>query len=158
MFQQIRRVFFRIRIYLSALRTGIFGVALVCATWVFAAPPSQLETDRLSLSSADTAQHEGLRTHRMAKLLMVVGTDRFYQMVADQSGTGISALEVRLNIIAAAEGVPVAQYNANATPEVSTEIATDTQLSNANTALDIDQIQKNSVRAGGAKFMSARTD
>lgn len=103
----LRQVLFKFRVYLGALRTGIFGFALVCAAWVFAAPPSQSEIARLNLNAPDTAQHEGLRAHRIAKLLILVPSDRLYELAANRSGTGMSADDFRLGVILAAEGTPL---------------------------------------------------
>ena len=107
MLSHLRHVFFRFRVVLGAIRNGIYGLALVCAGWIFVAPPSPSEIARLDLPPSATAQNDALRAHRMAKLLMMVGTDRMYDLVADRSDTGLSADEVRLGVILAAEGTPL---------------------------------------------------
>lgn len=104
MIQALRQTFFRFRVLLGALRTGIYGFAVVCAAWIFAAPPSADEIARLALPSAATASHKGVRTHRMAKLLMMIDSDQLYTMAARRTDPALTAADIRLNVILAAEG------------------------------------------------------
>ncbi|MEL6573481.1 MAG: hypothetical protein AAFQ64_17615 [Pseudomonadota bacterium] len=152
----IRRVLFRIRTVLGALRAGIYGLAVVCAAWIFLAPPSQTEASLLDLPSQTTHWNRDLRSHRMAKLLTIVGTDRIYGIVANRSGTGLTADQVRQSVDAVANGQPT-QNIVTARSVAIAESSRLIEIQDTN-ASDIDDIQKAAVRAGGAKFVPARSD
>lgn len=155
MFRAIRQVFFRIRVFFGALRAGILGLAAVGAGWIFLAPPSATEAALLDLPQETSSFNGELRAHRMAKLLTVVGTDQIYEMVASRVGNGLTADMVRQNVDAVATGAPsqvVVTTQSVAIAESSRLLYIEDETP------DIDQIQKNAVRAGGAKFVTARTD
>lgn len=156
MFREIRRILFRIRTVLSALRTGIYGLVAVCAAWIFLAPPSQTEAALLNLPTQSTHWNTELRSHRMAKLLTIIGTDRIYEIVADRSGTGLTGDQVRQSVDAVANGQPTQ----NIVTARSVALAESSRLIEVQdtSAPDIDDIQKAAVRAGGAKFVPARSD
>ena len=96
----------------------------------------------------------------MAKLLTLVGTDRIYQIVANRANNGMTAQDVRLGVFATAQGIPTEPDSALPTGTLTTRFLSGFTVSTGETTadLDIDQIQKNSVRAGGAKFVSARSN
>ncbi len=136
MFRKIRHAFAKVRVIFNALRAGLYGFVLVCAGWLFLAPPSQTEIDRLSLPLRATAQHEAVRAHRMAKLVVLVANDRIYGLVARRGNAGLSAEQIRNGMVLAAAG---------------------TSLRVSDAELGADAIQKNSIRPSGAKFVTART-
>ena len=142
MLQFLRQRFARIRILFGALRAGLYGFVLVCAAWIFAAPPSESEIARLSLDPSKTASHEGLRIHRMAKIVSAINSDRLYTFVASRAGTGQTATQIRDNIEFAADGFGGFARNSNE--------PTDTG--------GADETQKAFVTSGGAKFVPARTN
>lgn len=107
MLDHLRHVFFKFRVFLGAIRTGLLGFALVIAAWIFAAPPSQSEIARLGLDASEQTPGTTLRAHRIAKLLVLIESDQFYELVADQAGAEVSADDLRLGVILAAEGTPL---------------------------------------------------
>lgn len=155
MFRAIRQVFFRIRVFFGALRAGILGLAVVCAGWIFLAPPSASEAALFDLPAETSSFHSELRIHRMAKVLTLIGTDQIYEMVASRAGNGLTADLVRQNVDAVATGAP-SQVVVTAQSVAIAESSRLLYIGDETT--DIDQIQKNAVRAGGAKFVTARTD
>lgn len=129
MFAVLRSIFRKFRMVARAVRAGVAGIAVVLGLWIFLAPASQTEITHLSLSPESSLQIELLRAHRMAKVLMVVGNDRIYQLVAARAGQGMTADDVRLSVVMAAGG----------SPRDLRETAPDADTS-------------------GAKFVAARTD
>jgi hypothetical protein len=142
MLRSLRHLFGRLRIFISAIRSGLYGFILVWAGWLFFAPPSATEIDRLSLPPQATAQDDVVRTHRMAKLVALVATDRIYGIVADRAKVPMSAEQIKQGVILAAEG---ASLDEGAPGRQNERV------------LGIDAIQKNLARPGGAKFVTART-
>lgn len=137
MFSAIRSLFRKFRTVMRAIRAGIWGIATVLAAWIFIAPPSSTELNHLSLSADSTTQNELLRAHRMAKILLMVGNDRIYELVASRAGNGMTADDVRLSVIMAAGGRPL-------DPD---DRFTSEHLAIAETGI-----------TEGAKFVTARTD
>ena len=107
MFAKIRSIFRKLRMVTRAIRAGVMGIAVVLGGWIFLAPPSPTETNHLSLQEGAPMQAELLRAHRMAKVLLIVGNDRIYRMVATRAGNGMTADEVRLSVVMAAGGRPL---------------------------------------------------
>ena len=106
MFQKIRRIFSRIRLVMNGVRSAIFGIAVVATTWIVALPASKAEIARLQLTSDTSANADGLRDYRMAKLLLLVGTDRTFDLIARQSGSGITGDEFQLALQISVNGIP----------------------------------------------------
>jgi hypothetical protein len=107
MFLTIRRIFSRIRFILGGVRSAVYGIAMVSITWIVALPASEAEIARLNLEPNASADAEGLRHYRMAKLLLLVGSERTFSMIAERSGTGITGGEFQLALQIAANGEPV---------------------------------------------------
>lgn len=107
MFSALRATFRKFRTFMRAIRAGVWGLVTVLGVWVFFAPPSATEINHLSLSADSTTTHELLRAHRMAKVLMMVGTDRTYNLIASRAGNGLTADDVRLSVAMAAGGRPL---------------------------------------------------
>ncbi len=106
MFQTLRRIFSRIRFVMNGVRSAIFGIAVVATTWIVALPASKAEIARLQLTSDTSANADGLRDYRMAKLLLLVGTDRTFDLIARQSGSGITGDEFQLALQISVNGIP----------------------------------------------------
>ncbi|MBB5720998.1 hypothetical protein FHS72_000605 [Loktanella ponticola] len=106
MFRTLRRIFSRIRFVLNAIRSAIYGIALVAAIWIVALPASETEIARFNLPQTASADAEGLRHYRMTKLLLLVGTDRTFDMIAKQSGAAMSGDELQLALQIAVSGNP----------------------------------------------------
>ena len=64
MLKAIRDTYFKIRIFIGAIRNGIIGLALVIGGWLFLAPPSGAEVATIGLTPQATASDPVLRAHR----------------------------------------------------------------------------------------------
>ena len=106
MFQTLRRTLNRIRFIIGGFRSAMYGLMLVALTWIVAIPPSSSEIARLDLPIDATVQAEGLRHYRMAKLLVMVASDRTYAIIANRAGTEITANDFQLAVQIAANGTP----------------------------------------------------
>jgi len=139
MLHAIRQTFFKIRVYIGAIRNGLLGLALVVAGWVFLAPHTQTELDLLGIQQGTTPEPTLLRAHRVAKVMAMIDSDRFYTFVADNAETGQTAEDIRDSVAFAADGFAGL-------------------AGGASQPAGVDETQKAFTRNIGAKFVPARTN
>ncbi len=107
MLAALRRIFLRIRLIIGGIRSALYGIVVVAITWIIVLPPSQSEIARLDLPANATVEAEGLRHYRMAKLLLLVASEKTFERIAARSGSGVSGSEFQLAVQIAANGAPI---------------------------------------------------